>query len=66
MALWLGSAEYRMRKIRDRSEESPKRREVDHLIDLKQEAIKVSGKDTKEDIARLEKKIDKLIDLQLK
>lgn len=65
IGLWLGSVEYRMRKVRERSEESPKREEVSKLIDLKQEALKVSHIDIKKDLEKLERKIDKLIDIQL-
>lgn len=65
ISLWLGSAEYRMRKLREKLELSVNRQEALDLIDLKQEAIKISHVDIKKDIEKLEKKIDKLLELQL-
>lgn len=60
-----GSQEYRMRRMRDDLNLKPTRREVSELVDLKQEASKVVTQDIKKDIEKLEKKIDKLIELQL-
>ena len=66
LVCWLGSMEYRMRKIREESMSKPDRLDVEKLIDLKQEVVKASHVDIKRDVARLEVKIDKLIDLQMK
>lgn len=63
--IW-GSTEYRMRRIREDLNKKIERQEVSQLIDLKQEAIKVATQDIKNDIEKIEKKIDKLIDLQIK
>jgi len=57
----LSTMEYRLRRIKDIVPKA----EIKELIELKQEAIKVTASEIKEDVARLEKKIDKLIDLQI-
>jgi len=65
LLLWLGSMEYRMRRLFEVSDQKPDRIEVKELIDMKQEALKSSDADIKEDVKRLETKIDRLIEMQL-
>lgn len=64
--LLFGSLEYRMRKVREDVNKKIDRQEAHDLIDLKQEALKISHEDIKKDIEKVEKKIDMLIDLQIK
>ena len=64
--LWLGSMEYRMRKVREDANKIVSRHDVSELIDLKAEASLVRHKELKENLAKVETKIDKLIDLQIK
>lgn len=65
LLIW-GSMEYRMRKVREDVNKKIDRREATDLIDLKQEALKISHDDIKKNIEKVEKKIDMLIDLQIK
>ena len=62
LALWLGSIEVRMRNLDARLREAPSRDEVAVEIDIRQEAIKAVQAEIKEDVNRLEHKIDKLLD----
>lgn len=66
LMLWLGSIEWRMRTMNSRLSEGMKATDIKEMIDLKQEALKQQQQDLKEDIHRLESKIDKLIDLSSK
>lgn len=62
LTLWLSSQEYRIRYMREKLEEKTTREEVKELIDLKKEAIKIYQAELKEDITRVENKMDKLIE----
>ncbi len=66
LALWLGSAEYRMRKLQDIQSKSPSREEMDKSIDLHQRVVKAIQSEIKEDINRLDNKLDKLTELLTK
>lgn len=65
IALWLGSVEYRMRKLREDTNSNISRSDVSELIDLKNEASQVRHAELKEDIKEMKEKINKLIDLQM-
>lgn len=65
-SLWLGSMEYRMRKVREDTANKIDRQEVSELIDLKNEASQVRHKELKEDVTEIKVKLDKLHDLLLK
>jgi len=62
IGLWLGSMEYRMRKLREDSSDKVSRKEVNELIDLKQEVVKQVAEDTREDIREIKQKLDKLLE----
>lgn len=62
LALWLGSMEYRMRKVVEKAEDKTSRKDVIELIDMKQEVVKAAHLDLKEDLNKIEKKIDKLLE----
>lgn len=64
-AFYLRNLENRMRDLRKDVLTKPTKQEVSELIDLKNEPLKVSHRDIKEDIKELKDKIDKLIQLQL-
>ena len=57
-----GTQGYIMKKL----SEKPSRQEVYKTIDTKLESTKVIERELKEDVKRLETKIDRLIELQLK
>ena len=57
----IGGYEWRLRTLTARMSFAPSRNEVKELIDLKLEVVKVQHDDLREDIKRLETKIDLLI-----
>lgn len=59
--LWLASMEYRMRTNQDKINQVPDRKEVANLINDKLEATKVMQNELKEDIKRVEAKLDLLL-----
>ena len=63
-AAWLGSTEWRLRTMQNKLAETATRKETQELIDLKQEALKALQREIKEDIQRVEQKIDRLIERQ--
>lgn len=65
LGLWLGSLEYRLKKHNEQIAEKPSRKEVNVITDYRLEALKASDGDLRDDIKRLEQKVDKLIDLEL-
>lgn len=66
LGLWLGSNEWRLRNMNNELKRTLDKDDIRDLIDLKQEVLRSEQQDIKEDLRRLEAKIDKLIDLQLK
>lgn len=48
--------------VKEKLAEKPSNIEVEKLIDLKQQVLDVRQKDLKEDLTRIENKIDKLLD----
>ncbi len=61
-SLWLGSIEYRMKKLDSESRDAMKRKEVSDLIDIKQEVGKALQSEIKEDIKALTAKLERLIE----
>lgn len=57
----IATYEWRLRALNQRMLGAPDRREVEKLIDLKLEVVKAQHDDLKEDIHRLETKIDLLL-----
>lgn len=66
LSLWLGSTEWRLRTMSSSLRRIPSRDDVLDIVDLKQEAVKQRQVDVKEDIQRLEAKIDKLLEMVYK
>lgn len=66
IATWLGSMEWRLRNVANKQSRLPDRHEVREIIELKQEALRVAQQDIKNDVVRLEHKIDKMIELLVK
>ena len=66
LSLWLGSIEFRMRGMQNMLSNRMEDKNIKEMIDLKQRHIEVKQEDIKEDIKRLEDKIDKLIELNLR
>lgn len=66
LSLWLGSIEWRLRNMSNELSKRPTRSESQNYIDIRQEVLRQSTGDLKDDVKRLEEKIDKLIDIQLK
>ena len=62
VSLWLGSIEYRMKKLDSDSRDTMKRKEVSDLIDIKQEVGKALQSEIKEDIKALTVKLERLIE----
>lgn len=60
VALWIGSIEWRIRNMSQRTMTMPTKREVKELIDLKQEVVKVMQSEVKEDIQELKHKLDSI------
>lgn len=60
LGLWLGSMEYRMRKVRDEQANKPSRDEVEKTIELHQRELKVMLREAKESMNKIEHKIDKM------
>lgn len=60
LGLWFGSLEWRLRMMHNKIQESVDKDDVVELINLKQEPAKVLQAELKEDIQRLEAKIDLL------
>ncbi len=58
IATWVGFVEVRLSKMMQK----PDRSEVENLVDMYQEPMEVMQKELKEDIRRLEQKLDKMID----
>jgi ubiquinone biosynthesis protein UbiJ len=65
VSAWFGLLEYRMRKMQNKLDKCLTDEQTDKLIDLKQEPIKSKQDDVKEDIKRVEAKLDKLIEMQM-
>ena len=53
-------------KVKEKIEQRPTYEEMDNYVDLKLEVHKHVNKDVKEDIQRIETKLDKLIEMQIK
>lgn len=66
VGLWLGSVEIRLRNQNKDISQKPDRTEVDYLINIKSEATKLEVREVRDDIKRLEAKIDALVDAILK
>jgi len=64
--VWLGSLEWRLKSMDVRLRDAPSRKEVIETIDIKQEAGKAIQKEIQEDIRDIRRKLDQLIDLQIK
>lgn len=64
-ATWIGSLEYRIRTMQSNMQNMLPKEDVNDLIDLKQAVLTSQQADLKEDLSRLEVKIDKLIDLYM-
>lgn len=65
ITLWLGSTEIRMRNLNSRLTQAPSEADMQLYVDIKQEALKAEQAAQRANFARLEAKIDRLIDLQL-
>lgn len=65
VGIWLSTIEWRQRKMLEQVEKTLTREEIDLEIRLRQEAIKQIQTDFKEDLKRVESKIDHLISLEL-
>lgn len=61
LGLWLGSTEYRLRKMQEDLEKTASVEEMEKLIDLKQQVIVVLQKDMRDDIHRLYRKMDEIL-----
>ena len=59
--LWLGSMEWRFRSMSETVRNLPDKEDVTHEIELKNESLKVLQNELKEDISRIERKLDILI-----
>lgn len=55
---WVASVEIRFRKMQN----IPDRKEMDQSIELHQRDVRVLQQELKDDIKRMEKKLDKMID----
>jgi len=64
VAAWFASIEWRLRMLSNKSMSSLTRKEAEHLIDLKLEAIRVLQKEIRHDVKELNDKIDKLLHLK--
>lgn len=63
LMLWLGSIEWRLRNMHNRQSKHMDSSDIKEMIDIKNETLKSKQQDLKEDIVRLESKIDKLLEL---
>lgn len=60
--LLFGSLEWRIRKMSDKISKLVDKESMHEYVDLKSELLRQSTSELKEDVKRLENKIDKLID----
>ena len=60
VSLWAGSLEMRLRNMSNKIDKKASSEEVDYKIDVKQEALRVMQRELKEDLSRIERKIDDL------
>lgn len=65
LGVWISSQEWRFRQMQSKLNKSLEKKEIEHLIDIKTEYTRRHQDDVKDDIKRLEKKIDKLVELSL-
>jgi len=66
VALWLGFMEWRYRRVIEIMDKKPDKEDIKEYIGLKQETLITVTESLKEDIDRLESKIDFLTKLNLK
>jgi len=62
LSVWLGSIEWRMRNMLNKIDERYTKDDIKEIIDLKQESIKSSLKELKEDTKALSSKLDRLLE----
>ena len=65
IATWLSANEWRFRQMKKSLDDMPSKKEMEQYVGLKSEVLKESQLDLKEDVKRVEDKIDMLIQLQL-
>lgn len=61
ISVWLGANEYRLRSLQNKVNSTADRKEIHGLIDLKVESLKLMQGELKEDLKRIEHKLDKLL-----
>ena len=66
IALWLGSIEIRMRTMSKDQKTLPGRKEMHDYVDIRQEMQHNQHRELKEDIKRIESKLDKVVDSLIK
>ena len=59
---WLSSVEWRMKQVREMLDRKPSRSDLKEYVELSQKDIRTLQEEIKEDIKRLETKLDKLLD----
>ena len=63
---WLVNVERRLRNMDDRLSKAPSHKDIGTSIELRQREIKVMQREVKEDLLRMEKTLDKIIDKLIK
>lgn len=60
LLLWLSSMEIRTRAMSNKVQSTMEKQEVENLINLKQESLRILQSEIKDDIKRLENKLDQI------
>ena len=63
---WLGSIEYRIRQMNQDLKQKPSREEMREYVILNDEVIKIQKSEIKDDTQRIEKKVDRLLEMNNK
>ena len=63
VGIWLGGIEWRMRSMDARLRDAPSRDEVNEAIEVRQEVVKAMQEEIKDDIKKMEHKLDELLRL---